>query len=324
MEKDRAYAIVYELCRRCQMDIVAEAEREMFEEGLGRAVEQKDSKALFNWIMYPASYQGVSDRIADSYIEQYGNITFLQISRALNKAKPMCSKLTGFEEFQGCGFVKGNETCNNPVMYSRCPVPTHPLRNGRLNIMAYSLYFFIRDVCQRDLVGFIDQIALQDKPARERLDELVGQLSRVYGMQGKIVHMIFSAFLLGLGRLKPHWRELGTVAIAIDTLVHNFLHRTGILRCYSMEHKFSSCYGPRGCRAVIEDLAAKIDCSSFHPNYPVNFPRFVQLAIWLFCSEGGESICNGRMIEDTTPCENTDCPVYDLCDRIPLFERGGV
>jgi hypothetical protein len=322
MDEEKAYGIVDELCRRCEMDIVAEAEREMFDQGLGRAVERHDSKALFNWIMYPASYQGVSDRIAESFHEQYGNVTYLQISRALN-TKPRCGKLAGFEEFQGCGFVKGNETCNNPVMYSRCPLPRHPLRNGRLNIMAYSLYFFIRDVCDNDLVSFIDQIANQDKPARDRLDELVRDLSRIYGMQGKIIHMVFSSFLLGLGPIKPAWKELGYVAIAIDTLVHNFLHRTGLLLFYGMEHKFSSCYGPRGCRAVLEDLASKIDCSRFSDNNPAYFPRFVQLAVWLFCSEGGENICNGRMIDDNAPCENSDCPLYDLCDRIPLYEGGG-
>ena len=322
MDEERVYGIVDELCRRCGVDLITEAEWEMFDEGLGRAVERRDSKALFNWIMYPASYQGVSDRIAESYIEEYGNITFLQISRALNR-KPRCRKLAGFEEFQGCGFVKGSETCNNPVMYSRCPLPRHPLRNGRLNIMAYSLYFFIRDICHNDLVGFIDRIAEQEKPARDRLDELVSELSRIYGMQGKIIHMVFSSFLLGLGPIKPAWKDLGYVSIAVDTLVHNFLHRTGLLRYYGMEHKFGSCYGPKGCRAVIEDLAGRIDCTRFSDKNPAYFPRCVQMAIWRFCSEGGESICNGRMIDDSGPCENSDCPLFDMCDRIPLYEGGG-
>ena len=37
-----------------------------------------------------------------------------------------------------------------------CPLPTHRLRNGHLNQIAYSLYLFIRDVADGDLVGWID------------------------------------------------------------------------------------------------------------------------------------------------------------------------
>ena len=37
------------------------------------------------------------------------------------------------------------------------PLPTHQLRNGRLNQMAYSLFLFIRDIADGDLVGWIDQ-----------------------------------------------------------------------------------------------------------------------------------------------------------------------
>jgi hypothetical protein len=35
-------------------------------------------------------------------------------------------------------------------------IPTHRLRNGRLNQTAYSLFLFIRDVAGSDLVGWID------------------------------------------------------------------------------------------------------------------------------------------------------------------------
>ena len=319
MNRDYVIGIICELCRRCTMDIIAEAEKELHSEGIDLAVKRKDSKPIFNWIMHPVSYQGISDRIADTFIEDHGNVTYLQISRALNRVSKKCDKLAGFEAFTGCGYNKGRRTCQNPKMFPTCPLPTHPLRNGRLNILAYSLYFFIRDVCQKDLIGFIDQIVDQDKSPSEKRDQFVKDLSRVYGMQGKIINMTFSTIFLGLRSIKPHWLEIGQVAIAVDTLVHNFLHRTGILAYYDMNHGIGACYGKNGCLKVIEDMAALVDCSVYFPNYPKYFPRFVQLSIWLFCSEGGEGICNGRMINDREPCQNTDCPLYNMCDRLPLY-----
>jgi len=35
-------------------------------------------------------------------------------------------------------------------------LPKHNLRNGRLNQTAYSLFLFIRDIADGDLVGWID------------------------------------------------------------------------------------------------------------------------------------------------------------------------
>jgi len=49
-----------------------------------------------------------------------------------------------------------------------------------------------------------------------------------------------------------------------------------------------------------------------------NFPRFVQFAIWRFCAEAGLNRCNGNRIDDRAPCEQTDCPVFESCARVPL------
>src|SRR5690349_11924799 len=51
---------------------------------------------------------------------------------------------------------KTSGTCAEPDHIGTCPLPTHRLRNGHLNQIAYSLYLFIRDVTDGDLVGWID------------------------------------------------------------------------------------------------------------------------------------------------------------------------
>jgi len=107
--------------------------------------------------------------------------------------------------------------------------------------------------------------------------------------------------------------------IAVDTLVHNFLHRTGILRDFDAAHPYGArCYAPGGCAAIIERIAGKIDARCFNPAFPANFPRFVQHAIWRFCAEAGLNRCNGRRINDRAPCQQADCPVFAGCGRVPL------
>ncbi len=98
---------------------------------------------------------------------------------------------------------------------------------------------------------------------------LLEPLGHVYGVSNKVLAMALAELLLGGDAKRPSWIEAGTVMIAIDTLVHNFLHRTGILRDLSAEHAYGSgCYAPNGCAAIIERIANKIDARRFNPGYP--------------------------------------------------------
>ena len=64
--------------------------------------------------------------------------------------------------------------------------------------------------------------------------------------------------------------------IAIDTLVHNFLHRTGLLRRLKAEHAYGArCYAPGGCAEIIEGLAHRINARAFNPALPASFPRWL-------------------------------------------------
>ena len=69
---------------------------------------------------------------------------------------PACPKLQTYWQFYDCGYRKGSGSCNEPDRFLACPLPKHPLRNGRLNQTAYSLFLFIRDIADGDLVAWID------------------------------------------------------------------------------------------------------------------------------------------------------------------------
>jgi len=288
------------------------------------AVQRHDTPAIFDWLVDALSYQGVSDSIAYDYMEQHGRVRWHDIANGL-ATEPSCSKLTCYWAFEACGYRKSSGSCANPKHQSGCPLPRHDLRNGRLNQTAYSLLLFIRDLAGGDIVGWIDHrlASVDSNPASDRptrlRQALLEPLGHIYGVSNKVLAMALSDLLLAGDAKRLTWVEAGTVMIAVDTLVHNLLHRAGILRDFGADHPYGArCYAPGGCAAIIERIAGKIDARRFNPAFPANFPRFVQHAIWRFCAEAGLNRCNGNRIDDRAPCGLTDCPVFAGCARVAL------
>jgi hypothetical protein len=120
---------------------------------------------IFVWLMRILSFQGISDAVADGYINRHGNVTWADIEASLG-TNPGCDKLQGYWAFTDCRYHKGFQICAAPSHFGDCPLPRHPLRNGRLNQTAYSLFLFIRDIAGGDIVGWIDrQLANQPSPS---------------------------------------------------------------------------------------------------------------------------------------------------------------
>jgi hypothetical protein len=288
------------------------------------AVQRHDTAAIFDWLIDALSYQGVSDTIAWGYMEQHGRVQWHDIAGALAEG-PSCPKLRCYWSFAECNNRKAAGTCGNRKHRPACPLPQHDLRNGRLNQTAYSLFLFMRDVAGGDFVGWVDQrlaavdpVPSPDRPARLR-QALLEPLANIYGVSNKVLAMALSDLLLAGDAKRQIWVETGAVMIAIDTLVHNFLHRTGILRQLGADHAYGpGCYRPDGCAAIIERIANQIDARRFNHSFPANFPRFVQKAIWHFCAEAGLDRCNGNRIDDRFACEQEDCPIFARCDRVAL------
>ena len=285
------------------------------------AIKRRDTPALFDWLMAGLSYQGISDRVASGYMDQHGRLGWHEIEYALAN-NPTCPKLQSYWNFHGCGYHKTSRTCFEPEQIDHCPLPTHDLRNGRLNQTAYSLFLFIRDVAENDLVGWIEgQLGsvADDHDASEMRDVLLGPLRQVYGVSDKVLSMALSVLLMAAPKKMRLWAEVGAGMIAIDTLVHNFLVRTGILRRFSTDHAYGpACYQPGGCADIIQIVAEQIDARQFNPRFPKTFPRFVQHAIWRYCAENGLDVCNGNRINDNARCNNLYCQVRGMCDRTAL------
>ena len=131
--------------------------------------------------------------------------------------------------------------------------------------------------------------------------------------------MVLSSLLLSAGQQRPLWREVGVGLVAVDTLVHNFLLRTGILRRLGADHPYGvRCYRTGGCADILTRFAASIDARQFNPAFPQTFPRFVQNAVWRYCAANGLDICNGNRIDDAARCDNRHCQLFRHCDRVAL------
>src|SRR5262249_23026596 len=155
---------------------------------------------------------------------------------------------------------------------------------------------------------------------RQMRDALFDPLRHVRGVSDKVLSMAWSTLLVAAPRrTMGHWVEVGYSMIAVDTLVHNFLVRTGVLHRFDAAHPSGiACYRAGGCADIIQNIAEQIDARHFNPRFPKTFPRFVQHAIWRYCAEHGLDVCNGNRINDDARCSNVYCQLNRMCDRTAL------
>jgi hypothetical protein len=324
---DHAVRVVHGVCCLAgSASLIDDLRVELRAEGVPAAIRRHDTGTLFDWLVAAVSYQGISDRVASGYMERHGRARWRDIETKLGQGTT-CPKLQSYWHYHGCRYDKISRTCAEPDHIDHCPVPSHDLRNGRLNQTSYSLYLFVRDIADGDLVGWIDRQLRgadsphdADRPARLR-EALIGPLREVYGVSDKVLTMTLSCVLLTAPRGYETWRQVGATMIAIDTLVHNFLHRTGILARFGADHPYGAgCYRPGGCADIVSLAAQRIDTRAFNPAFPAIFPRFVQHAVWRYCAQLGLDVCNGNRIDDRQPCNNVYCQLRGLCDRIALHK----
>lgn len=321
---EHVVALVTHVCDVAgSQSLIDDARVELASAGVIEAVKRRNNGVIFEWLMDVLSLQGISDAVAVGYIESHERISARRIERALRK-KPSCPKLAAYHRFYDCGYRKWEDRCSEPEHKPDCPLPRHNLRNGRLNQTAYALWLFIRDVALGDLVGWIDyqlRPSLMDQIGQSGYltGPVVGPMSHIYGIASKTLNLAMATLLLAGDAERSDWIKAGADMIAVDSLVHNWFCRTGILRRLGMEHAFGEpCYREHNCASLIRAVSKRIDARRYNRGYPKCFPRFVQFALWSFCAADAMNICNGRKINDRKGCTNKDCPLFADCDRLVL------
>lgn len=301
-----------------------EIDDELRHAGLDQAVASGNTPPIFDWLLTAFSFQGISDQVARNYMEKHGTASWSKMEASL-RTSPSCPKLQTFWDYGGCRYDKGSFTCAEPDHIDACPVPRPHLRNGRLNQIAYSLFLFVRDIAGGDLIGWIDSqleatTGLSDADLEAaRQEALIGPLREVFGVADKVLTNALSWLMIGARNHRPVWFETGKAMLVIDTLVHNFLHRTGILENCGVPHRYGpACYAEGGCAQIIRGAAKRIDARCFNPNFPKIFPRWVQHSIWRFCAADGLDLCNGNRIFDSESCQISYCHLFRICKKKAL------
>jgi hypothetical protein len=283
------------------------------------------SAKVFEWLASAMSFQGISDQVAQNYLSDHGRPRWATIARGVRIGA--CPLLKSYWHFHGCHYRKSSQTCALPQLMATCSLPRDRFRNGNLNQLAYSFFLFIRDVAGGDLVRWIDGRLAEADFGPDRIASMaaaiIGPLSGIHGLADKVLNMTLADLLVVGHAHNPRWGEVGGSLIAIDSLVHNFLARTGILKRARASHPYGpQCYGAAGCAAVLRHLSDGIDARQFNAAFPRYFPRYVQRSIWAYCSEEGLHICNGRTVDDSRRCKNQDCRLFYGCDRVALRQAG--
>jgi hypothetical protein len=206
---DHAVRIVHQVCCFAgSFDLLGEFRHQ----ALCAAIERHDTAALFDRLIHDFSFQGISDEIAENYMQRHGQATWRSIRKNFAK-RPTCPKLQSYWHFHACRYEKTSHTCAEPDHIASCPLPTHRLRNGHLNQIAYGLYLFIRDVAEGDLVGWIDhrleQANGQGPDGAQACNALNNPLRNVYGVSDKVLAMALSDILIGAADVRPRWLEVG-------------------------------------------------------------------------------------------------------------------
>lgn len=279
---------------------------------------------LFEVLMEAFSFQGISDAVARGYMDAHGRPSWREIERS-TIGPDLCPKLNSHWSFDRCGYEKSSWTCAEPNRIAVCRLPHQDLRTGRLNQTATALYLFIRDVANGDLVHWIDEqlriasVGVEATRLSRMREALIGPLRHVYGISDKVLSLALSDLLMAAPRTKRHWFETGVSMIVIDTLVHQWMTRSGILGRFIAKHAYGpACYRANGCADIIAMIAARIDARETNSKYPATFARFLSNSIWRYCAQLELDVCNGNRIDDRKRCANRGCPLFRLCDRVAL------
>ena len=242
---------------------------------LRKAIRTRNTAALFDHLVAALSYQGISDEVAKNFMDRHGLASWHVIESALRR-RPSCPKLRSYWHFYDCRYNKSRFTCAEPNHLADCPLPRSWLRNGRLNQTAYSLYLFVRDVANADLVGWIDRrLQVANEPSGpNRLRTHAGRVGRTVagGLRG-----IRQSADDGAVAATPRRTSVPT-ALARSRRHHDRRryaraqlsapHRhPASVRC-SCHSYGPACYRPGGCAEIIEIIAERDRCQSVRPPLP--------------------------------------------------------
>ena len=149
---------------------------------------QHKSIMLYQYFLEAFLHSGGGDRSNQNYYHnQKYKPSFNRIKNAVKTAQ--CPKLASFETFKGCGYRKMTNNCSEPAFVKSCPLPRFDMKRGPLNEMAFSLYFFLRDVCRGNFYAYVrghfGEGQLADEAVSELLQSFIEKITTIANVSPK-------------------------------------------------------------------------------------------------------------------------------------------
>ena len=246
--------------------------------GLRRAIRNRDTPALYDWLMAGFSFQGISDRIAAGLHRPSRQRDLGRRSRAaLADHRCNCPKLGGFDTYRGLRLSKDRRDLpepDRPCPIVRCrPSPSaRAISTSRPSRSTTSFVIAARATWSASSSASSPrstQPSLVD-PVTAKHDRLMAEFSRIHAVSAKLIAMMLASLLMAGGALAARLAA-GSASPWSPSTAWSTTSSIGpaSFAAFDQVHLYGPpVYGPRGCAAVIYQLADRIDAREFHPSYP--------------------------------------------------------
>src|ERR1700716_2396845 len=121
---EHADRLIYRICCLAgSANLIDKIRADLVADGVRAAIRNRETVAVFDWLIAALSFQGIADQIAYDYMESHGYVRWHDITANLARGAT-CPKLQSYWHFHGCGYNKLRRTCTEPDHISGCPLPT--------------------------------------------------------------------------------------------------------------------------------------------------------------------------------------------------------
>ena len=122
---------------------------------MAAAVRDRDTPALYDWLVTELSYQGISDQVAAGYMEHHGKATSQAIAGDL-EARPSCPKLASYWHFPTADTARATTPAASQTICRSvlCPILVSERKAEPDGLFAVPVH---SRVAGGDLVGWIDR-----------------------------------------------------------------------------------------------------------------------------------------------------------------------
>src|SRR5215208_185114 len=98
-----ALEMIQSVCRLAgSFSLIDDIRQELAADGVLDAVNDNNSERLFDWLVAILSLQGISDAVANSFMDRHGRLSHQHVAKSL-QAEPSCPKLQSYWHFDKCG-----------------------------------------------------------------------------------------------------------------------------------------------------------------------------------------------------------------------------